>query len=814
MMTTMDSLLQDIRYAARSLAKSPGFTAAALLTLALGIGANTAIFSVVHSVLLKPLPYPEPDRIVQLVRRTPGGIADGQTGRRYLFFRDHADVVAMAAWRGATGINMATGSSAEFVRAMPVSREFFDVFGVRPALGGPFTTEHDRAGGPDAVILGHGLWTRQFGADPGVIGRMVLLGHRSHVVLGVMPESFVFHQEADVYVPLRPSTTGPGGGYNYTVAARLRPGVALQQANAEAAAIWQGMRDEFPQEVTPTELPSGFEPLQGNLSRGVRTALLTMMGAVGLLLVIACANTANLLLARASSRGREIAVRAALGATRGRIAAQMLTESVLLSLAGGLAGAALASWSVPLLLAVTPPNFRLYAEVGVDRTVFAATMTVAALTGLLFGLAPAVSVSRTNLVESFKDDGTRSAGSARSTWLRGSFVVSEIALCMLLLVGAALLIKTFSRMSAIDPGFDPRGIVTARMSLLGERYAAPDAYTRFFDEGLERLRRIPGVQSAAIVNGVPIERGLNLNVDILDVLEADGRMRFENAVTDWRYTSANYFSTMAIPIVEGRAFTDRDRAGAPPVAVVSEEFARRFYAGSGAIGRRIRVFDSDGSIEIVGVAKDLREGGLTRRPLPVMYVPVAQANPAGVRASHTYFQMSWVLKLAGSGRPVEREVREALRTLDPSQPLSAFRTMEQVKGAAVDTERFQMTLMSVFAAVGLLLATAGVYGVVAYSAAQRTREFGIRMALGATRGRVLAAVLRSGATLAFIGVLVGTAGSLASARLLEGFVWGVSTTDPSTYFAVAGVLIGVALLASLVPALRAVRLDPVRALRD
>jgi putative ABC transport system permease protein len=813
-MTTIQTLLQDLRYAARSLRQSPGFTAAALVTLGLGIGATSAIFSVVHAVLLRPLPYPEPDRIVQLVRRTSGGIGDGHTGRRYLFYREHANVAAMAAWRGPSGINLATGDAAEFVRAMPVSKEFFDVLGIRPALGAPFTAEHDRVGGPLAVILSHGTWTRNFGSDPAIIGKNVLLGERLHVVVGVMPASFAFLQPADAYIPLRPSLTGPGGGYNYGVMARLRPGVTVEQANAETAAIWQGMRQEFPQEVGRQELPTGFEPLQKNLSRGVRSALLMMMGAVGLLLVIACANTANLLLARASGRGREIAVRAALGATRARIIAQLLTESVLLSVGGAVAGAALAYLAVPLLLAVTPPNFRLYQEVGIDRTVFVVTMAIAVFTGLLFGLAPALSVSRANLVESFKDDGTRSIGTARAAWLRRAIVVSEVALCVLLLVGAGLLIKTFSRMSAIDPGFDPRRLVTARMALQGERYSTRDTYTRFFDEGLERLRRIPGVESAAIVNGVPIERGLNLNVDILDVLGADGRMRFEDAVTDWRYASTGYFSTMGIPIVRGRGFEERDRAGAAPVAVVNQEFARRFYGDASALGRRIRVYDDDGSIEIVGIAKDVREQGLTARLPPVMYVPASQANPAGVRTSHTYFQMSWVVKTRENAGPIDREVREALRSLDPAQPLSAFRTMEQVKGAAVDAERFQMTLMSVFAAVGLLLATAGVYGVVSYSAAQRTREFGIRMALGATRGRILGSVLRSGATLALTGVLVGVAGSLASARVLQGFVWGVSTTDPATYMSVAALLIGVALVASLLPALHAVRQDPVRALRD
>jgi putative ABC transport system permease protein len=365
----LDPLLQDARYGLRMLRRAPGFTTAALLTLALGIGANTAIFSVVHAVLLRPLPYPEPERIVQLVRRHPGGPQDGQTGRRYLFFRDHmnaAAITAIAAWRDTSGINLVAGEAAEFVRMRPVSKEFFDVLGVRPALGAAFTAEHDVAGGPSAAILDHGLWLRRFGGNPAVLGTSILLGEQSYVVLGVMPASFSWLSPADLYVPLRPGTTGAGGGFNYAVAARLRAGVTLQQANAAAAAAWQAMRSEFPQTVFDKELPSGFEPLQQNLTRGIRGSLLTILGAVGLLLIIACANAANLLLARASGRGREIAVRAALGADRLRIVRQLLTESVILSVGGALLGILLAYLTVPLLLTLTPPGFRLYQEVRLD----------------------------------------------------------------------------------------------------------------------------------------------------------------------------------------------------------------------------------------------------------------------------------------------------------------------------------------------------------------------------------------------------------------------------------------------------------------
>jgi putative ABC transport system permease protein len=810
----IETFVQDARYAIRTLLRAPGFTAAVLLTLALGTGANTAIFSVVNTVLLRPLPYPESDRLVQLVRRHPSGVATGQTGVRYLFFRDHMRIGPIAAWRNPAGINLVNGDNAEFVRAMPVSKEFFDVYGVRPAIGASFTAEHDRVGGPRAAVISNGLWRRQFGGNPAVVGSSILLGETLHVVVGVMPASFVAIPPADLYVPLRPSTTGPGGGFNYGVTARVPAGATLEQVNAQAAATWEAMGREFPKVLRPTELPSGFEPLQATTASSVRPALLAILGAVGLLLVIACANSANLLLARASARGREIAVRAALGASRGRIIRQLLTESVVLSIVGAALGVALAYWAMPLLLSLTPPQFRAYQEVHLDSTVLLVSLSIAVGTGLLFGLAPAITVSRPDLVEAFKDDGTRSVGSARSAWLRQSLVVGEVALCMLLLVGAALLVQTFVRMRAVDPGFDPAHVVTARMSLQGERYAKREAYTRFFEEGLERLRRIPGVRAAAVVNGVPIERGLNLNIDILDIREANGKLRFEDISTDWRYASTDYFSTMGIRIVEGRGFEAGDGAGAAPVAVVNEAFARRFFKDTRALGQHLRVFDSDGAIEIVGIAKDVREAGLTGPILAVMYVPVLQANPSGVNAAHAYFQMSWVVRTDTAGPALEHQMREALRSLDSKQPFSSFRTMDEIKSAAVDDQRFQMTLLGVFSGIGLLLATAGVYGLVSYSATQRTREFGIRMALGAPRALILRTVIRSGLLLALIGVAVGIAASIASRKFLERFVWGISPVDPVTIGAVAVVLILVTVLASLMPALRAVRSNPVTALRD
>jgi predicted permease len=808
----IEMFAQDARHGVRSLLRTPGFTIAALLTLALGIGANSAIFSVVNAVLLRPLPYAEPERIGQFVRFTRGGEITRFRGAEYLFYRDNlTSIEALAAWRDPTGYNLVVGDSAEFVRALPISKEFFSVFAVQPLYGGGFTEEEDRTGGPDVVVLGHTLWTRLFGANPSVVGTTVALGNRAYVVKGVMPERFASMPRADLYVPLRPGFTGPGGGQNYTVAARVKPGVSFAKATAETSAVFQAMLAANP-DVDRNRIPNttfsyGFVPFQTSISRSARPALLLMLGAVGMLLLIACANTANLLLARASGRGREIAVRAALGAARGRIVRQLLTESVLLFVAGGVMGLVLAAWTVPTLLSLTPAGYTLNQPVRIDWTVVSVMLAASTLCGLLFGLAPALSASRHDLVEAFKDDGTRTTGSRRSAWLRGTLVVSEVALCMLLLVGAGLLIQTFMKMRAIDPGFDVRAVMVAQMSLQGDRYETTADVSRFFEQALDRIQRIPGVEAAAVVNSIPIDQGLNLTVEILD-----GREKTEQPLTDWRYASRNYFAVMGIPIIAGRGFEERDRAGAPPVAVVSEEFARHFFKDTPAIGQRIRVFRTEAPIEIVGIARDVREQGLVG-PLPsVMYVPVSQATFAGIAASHTYFPMNWVIR--GNTSDVIRDIREAVRSIDPTLPFSTFRTMDEVKAAHTSDQQFHMTLLVGFAAIGLLLAAAGIYGLIAYSVTQRTREFGIRLALGATRERILVSVLRQGAIMSTAGVVIGTIAAVAFNRTLQNFVYGVSTLDLTTFIAVGALLIAVAVVASLVPALRAVRLNPVAALRE
>jgi predicted permease len=723
----------------------------------------------------------------------------------------------LTAYSSLGSFTLVAGDRSDYISALAVSKEYFDVFGVHPEHGGRFTEEHDRAGGPEAAILSHGLWQRHFGGQPEVVGRSVILGEKAYAVVGVMPASFDPGGRVDVLLPLRPGLTGRGGGFNYTVVGRLREDASVESASADAAAVWHSFKAEFPQAfVRPngqstSELPSAFVPLQESLARSVRPALLVIAAAVGVLLLIACANTANLFLARASGRGREIAVRAALGAGRARIMRQLLTESTLLAVAGGLVGLAAAYWSLPVLLSLTPSSYTLGRAVDVDARVLGATLAIALATGVLFGLTPALSLSRHDLVEAIKGEG-RVVGGRGAGRLRQVLVVSELALCTLLLIAAGLLVRTFVNVRAIDPGFDIHGVLNAQMSMRGERYAEPAALNRFYDDGLARIRALPGVRSAAVSSGIPIEQALNLNVDLLDA--PHHVQQREKLLTDWRYATPEYFETMRIPIVAGRGFKVGDRAGAPPVAVVSQEFERQFFKGERAIGRHIRVFDADGAMEIVGVVRDLKEGGLKRAPLPVMYVPAAQLHARAIRTTHSYFPANWVVRADNAGARLGARIAEEIRKLDPRQPFASFRTMDELKHVSIAIDRFQMMLLGVFGAIGLLLACAGVYGVIAYSVAQRTREFGVRVALGATRGRILRSVLGGSAMLACGGTGIGLVASAWLTKFLQGFVWGVSTLDAATFAAVALALILVTLAASLFPALRAVRLNPIAALRE
>ncbi|MDQ3420629.1 MAG: ABC transporter permease, partial [Acidobacteriota bacterium] len=758
---SIETFLQDARYSVRSFLRTPGFTAAALITLALGIGANSAIFSVVNAVLLQPLPYSGPERIVQMYRSN-AGLWAGQNAKRFQFFKEQMQSFeAFAAWRR-TAFNLASRDNAEYVEAIAVSHGYFSVFGGRPLYGRTFEPGEDLPNGPDVAILGHSLWRRMFASNPAVVGSAITLGDQTFTIVGVMPDGFDSMRLSELYVPLRPAPTGPGGGFNYAVAGRLGEGMTIAQANAEAESVFSAYKATNPTANFGTETATRFLSYQEGLARPVKPALLMMLITVGMLLLIACANTASLMLARAAGRGREISLRAALGAARGRIVRQLLTESVMLFLAGGLLGTGIAYWAVPALLAITPAGYLPAQQVMIDDRVLLVTLALSLVTGVIFGLAPALSLSRHDLVEAFKEDGTRTTAGRRSRGLRHALVVAEIALCLLMLVGAGLLIQTFMKLRAVDPGFNAENVLTARMSLQGARYGTSENINRFYSLGLDRIRQIPGIDSAAVVNAIPMEFGLNMNFDFVDTKDV-----VETDLMDWRYASPEYFDTLGVRVVTGRGLLPSDRAGSPRVTVISEAFARRYFKDRNPLGRQLTVFSADGPIEIVGVVKDLREQGLTGPVPPVMYVPVAQASDAEIRTSHTYFQSHWVIRASSITPDLTRRIREELRALDPQQPVTSIRSMNENKARAMATETFQATLLTAFASVGLLLAAAGIYGLIAYSVAQRTREFGIRLALGATRGRILLTVLRQGGLLAAGGIVVGILAALVLRHTLQ-----------------------------------------------
>jgi putative ABC transport system permease protein len=797
----MRTLLQDIRFGLRSLLKRPGFTAVAVLTLALGVGANTAIFSVVNAVLLRPLPYPAPERLL--------------TARSNISLLNLEDIRARArSFETAGGVTLqqldyAGGGEPVQVEAALVTPEFFDVLGARPAAGRVLSPEEDRAGGERAVVLGHGFWRRHLGgADLGALKTLTLSGQTYNVV-GVLPASFVSPEGApDVYASLRvvyPAAAEFRGVHFLRTFWRLREGVTTGQAQAELDAIARGLAEAYPAENRGRRFV--LLGLHERLAGDIRPALLVIFGAVGLVLLIACANFANLLLARSTARRQEVAVRAALGAGRARLVRQLLTESVLLSLAGGALGLVLALWGVDLLLALAPDSLPRVADVRVDPAVLLFTFGVSLMAGVVFGLAPAWRASRVDLHDALKEAGRAGGGGRSRQRLRGALVVAELALALVLLAGAGLLVKGFWRLRSVEPGFDAANVLTMRIELPEARYRDTRAQTEFRRRALEAVNALPGVE-AAMVSEVPLG-GSSLHHNFLiegrpPAAEGDEPDLYSRSV------GGDYFRVMGVPVREGRALDARDREGAPLVGVVNEAFAREYFGGRSPLGARVRWARMEGEprwIEVVGVVGDVRHFGLHRPEEPAIYTPYAQSLQPWKR------WMNLVVRAEGDPARAADSVKARVWSVDPQIPLTKVRTMEEVAAGSVARQRFNLTLLAVFACAALLLASVGVYGVVSYAVAQRTHEFGVRLALGARAADVLRLVLRQGLVYAAVGVALGLAGALALSRVMESLLYGVSATDPFVYAAASALLAAVALLACLVPALRATRVDPVEALR-
>jgi len=800
-------MLSDLRFALRGLRRQPGFTAVALVALALGIGANTAIFSIVNGVLLRPLPYPQPDRLVQIWRdlRLQGGPAQ-EWGSPPVFFEWQAEtdvferVAAVTDW----GPTLTGEDEPERLTGALVSRDYFDVLGVRPAIGRTFTADEDRPDGPQAVVLSGPLW-RRLGADPELVGRAIVLNGRAVTVVGVLPDGFrpAVVPGAEIFgaFQLDPASQARNLFVLRTIG-RLKPGVSLDAARARLDALAARLEADYP--TTDTGARTALVPMHEQIAGPLRPAILVLVGAVVFVLLIACANVANLLVARASARAREMAVRSALGAGRWRVARQLLTEAMVLAAGGAVLGALLASWSVDALVAASPIGTAGFGDVGVDLTVLGYTAIIAALTGLVFGLAPVASVGGARATSALRD-AARGGAAAGGRRLRAGLVVAEIAVSLVLLVGAGLLGRSFVRLLAVDPGYRTDHVLTAPLGAPSSRYAERPQIAAFYDRVLERAGALPGVRRAALVSILPLVPGDN-DADFSIEGRPEPANDFDRPVAWYRMASAGYFETMGIRIVRGRGFTEADTAAAPGVVAVNETLAGRYWPGEDPVGRLIRLGGGPDArpATIVGVVSDVLQRGLDQPPVAEMYIPYRQI-PSRF--------MTLVLWTSGDPSSVAGPLRATVREIDPNLALTGLASMEELRAQSVTGPRFLMALVGAFAFTALALAAIGIYGVVSYGVARRTSEIGVRMALGAGRRDVVGLVVGGSLRLALAGVALGLVGALAATRAMTTLLFGVTATDPATFVATAIGLAAVAVLASLAPALRATRIDPIEALR-
>ena len=800
----MEALLQDLRYAIRTLAKSPGFALVAVLTLALGIGPNTAIFSLIYGALLKPLPYHEPDRLVSVDWQFGGGMINSVTATQYTYWKAHGRSLASAGGfvDAGSGFNLVAAGVPEFVRGQLVTADLFKTLGVFPARGRPFSAEEDRPKGPPAVIISDGLWRRDFGADPEVLGKTVRISGAEYPIVGVMPRGFVLgDQSSDLWLPMRLDPDPRDQGHNTEMIARLAPGISLAQAQGEMPGILAGLREDFPGHVGPKERGVVLQPYHEVLVADSRPTLLLLLGAVGLVLLIAVANATGLFLGRAAARRREVGVRAALGAGRWALARPLLAESLLLALAGGAVGLALGTWTLDLLRATGARALPIVQSIRLEWPVLLVTFALSAVAGVIVGVIPAIEALRVDLHESLRE-GDRALGGATHR-MRSILVGAEVALSLVLLVSAGLLIVTIGDLWRVRPGFDPGGVWTVQASLSGPAYSSSAQVARFEDRVSAGLAALPGVRAVGSGSSLPVERGLNEWVTGLK----DGKQT--QTYVEARIVGGDYFGALGIPLRRGRAFTAGDGAHAPRVAVVNEALASVYWPNGDALGNPIWV---DGTpCEVIGVVGDVQEFGFDQEPPRMVYVSQAQEADGMTQAVAGWFLTAWVVKTA---QPLaEAQVRRVFGTADAAIPVVSVRSMDAVISNWLAPRRFVTALLELFAGLALVLAAVGLYGVVSFSVGQRRREIGLRIALGATRRNVLAMVLRQGLHLAIGGAVVGVVASLAATRVLKSLLFGVHAGNPLVLGGAAVALTIVALVACYVPSRRATQVDPMVALR-
>jgi predicted permease len=799
----LENLLHDLRYGFRMLLKRPGFTSVAVVTLALGIGANTAIFSVVNAVLLRPLPFTDPDRLAlfygtnrQMGFSGPWAVCDPD----YPDWKTQSEEFGQIAAYQQRPFNLTGVGDPERLQGSASDAGLFSLLGVHPALGRAFTEEEERPGHDDVVVIGKKLWQRRFGSDPSALGSVVRLDGKSRTVIGVMPSGFEFPNQTEVWTPLV-LTSDCSNSFNQVVA-RLKPGVPLKQAQEELGVIFRRMSERHSQRDAESEMT--LMPLQEFVVANTRPVLLVLLGAVGLVLLIACANVANLLLARAAGRQREMAIRRALGASRWRIVSQLLVESIILAVLGGALGVLVAVWSLEGLLAFLPPAVPRADSIGIDVWVLAFALAASLVSGIIFGLVPALHSSRTDLSRSLKE-GERSVSDSRGRRrVRGILVISEFALAMVLLVSAGLLIRSFIRLIEVKPGFDPRNVLTMNVILPSTRYSKPADMATFYRTAIERFQNVPGVRAAGAVFGLPLG-----DMSVRGDFTVEGQPPPAAGVTASKLVvSSGYFRAMGIPLVSGRFFTDADTDKTNHVVIISENLAEMFWPGEDPIGKHLHPgFRSKPMCTVAGVVGNVRQNGFAKNAPLAIYMPDTQAPVFLLDAA------AFVVRTEGDPQPLANTFRRELQAVDKELPLYDVRTMEQLVSRSVSEPRFNMILLAVFAGLALALASIGIYGVMSYSVAERTREIGIRMAMGAQTDDVLKLVLKQGTMLIVMGLGLGLAASFALTRVISTFLFGVGATDPATFAGIALLLCGVALLACYIPARRATKVDPMVALR-
>jgi putative ABC transport system permease protein len=809
----MKTLWQDLRYALRTLRKSPGFTAIAILTLALGIGANSSIFTVVYGLLLRPLPFPEPDRLVLLAESYND--QSGEAGLdmpQFVRLGQYSQLFDYMTGYTAVGYNLATGTGADHLLGMPVSADYFRTLGVSPELGRDFVEQDNAGSGQRVAVVSHSLWIRRFAGNGAGIGQTIRLNGEPFTLIGVMPKSYNAMGQIgapdstppDVWTPLSLVANTAGSGGNISVLARLKRGVTRAQIDAQMSLVSQDFRRDYARDSSG-RMALSFQPYQRMLGADLRPFLLLLFGAIGFVLLIVCANVANLLLARGSGRAREISIRVGLGASSSRIVRQLLTESVLIALAGGALGLAVAVAGVDWLLALAPVDLPRAIDVHLDRWAFFFTLLVSLLTGVLFGLAPALDAIRFRVSESLKESGSRSGGGRGRARLRHVLVVGEFAMSLVLLTGAGLMIATFTKLLHTDAGFNPHPVLSMPFWLVGSKYNSSADVARFYREVQRRIDAVPGVQSAAMIAaGLPLERGGNNGIRIAGPNSAD----WHNA--DYREVTPGLFSALGIPVREGRAFEDGDSPETNRVAVINEALARKYFPGRSSLGEHLYI--SKELCEVVGVVGDVKSH-LDEPAPPTIYVPAAQAQFETSGMFEGWFPRTIIVRANVDPLSLERAVREAIAAVDPAIPTGASRSMDQVLSRSLVLRNFMRVLLSLFAAFALLLATIGIYGVISYAVSQRTREIGVRVALGAQRSDVLRIVLGEGLKLVIAGAALGLLAAFTLTKLLGSLLYGVSATDPLIFAAGTLLLIGVALAACYIPARRATRVDPIVALR-